>query len=475
MRREHSEQGAWAREEFGHAELGDSRRTRRLLQMVTRAAQRPAGTVTAVFSKGRERQGAYDFLESKYVNAASLSFAAGRAAAERAARLGFAFVAIDGTSLGLTDQLEAKGFGSVGNLDKGGRGLKVINALGLTPEGIPLGMFSQIWWARRNAKKRTKQEKKNDARRRDAADKETGHWLEAIDEAASRAEHAGAALWFLLDREADGQDVLSKLAATGHRFTVRGSWNRRLDAGEQSPKYLRDVIEKTARKGDYFLNVAASPTRSARCAQMVVRWQRVTLRLLDPKTRTIRLLPVNAVLTREQGTCPVGEEPLDWLLLTNNPVSTLEDARDVIDGYAKRWRVEDLHKAWKTGACNVEQTQLRTMRSVTVWATILASVAVRIERLKLLSRTEPELPATVELSMPEIGALILLKRENKKRNEVIPDAIPSIGQATVWIAELGGYTGKSSGGPPGSITIRRGLEQLQVAARVYAALAPPQK
>src|SRR5690606_40569646 len=84
MRREHSEQGAWASEEFGHTELGDSRRTRRLLQMVTRAAQRPAGTVTAVFSKGRERQGAYDFLESKYVNAASLSFAAGRAAAERA-------------------------------------------------------------------------------------------------------------------------------------------------------------------------------------------------------------------------------------------------------------------------------------------------------------------------------------------------------------------------------------------------------
>jgi len=38
------------------------------------------------------------------------------------------------------------------------------------------------------------------------------------------------------------------------------------------------------------------------------------------------------------------------------------------------------------------------------------------------------------------------------------------------LAELGGYTGKSSGGPPGTITISRGLAKVRAAADAIAAL-----
>jgi hypothetical protein len=161
---------------------------------------------------------------------------------------------------------------------------------------------------------------------------------------------------------------------------------------------------------------------------------------------------------------------LDWLLFTSHEVRSLRDAREVIFGYALRWRIESFHKTWKTGACDVEQNQLRSPRSATVWATILAAVAARIERLKLLSRSEPEQPASIELDPYEIRALILLKREMKKRTENIPDSMPTIHDATLWIAELGGYTGRSSGGPPGSITIRRGLESLKPAAKLLRQL-----
>lgn len=475
MRQDNSEQAAWANDEFGHAELGDSRRTLRVLNMATRAAQRPAGKITDVFTKDKERQGAYDLLESVRVDARSLSLAAGQAAARRASRESYAFVAIDGSSIAPTDEKGGKGFGSVGSLTKGGRGLKVINALGISPDGVPLGMFAQVWWVRKNAQKRTKQEKKNHARRRNADEKETRCWLEAIDDAVSRATQTKAALWFLIDREADGRDVLLKLAGTKHRFTVRSSWNRRLETDDDDPQYLRGSLEREAPKGEYFLNVAAGPSRSARLARMVVSWQSVTLRLHKGNGGACSPLRVNIVRAHEEGTCPDGEKPLDWHLITNSTVSTFDDAQQVIDGYTQRWRIEDFHKTWKSGACKVEETQLRTVRAVTSWATILASVAVRIERLKLLSRTKPEQPASVEFSEAEIRALILLKRDQKKRNEVIPDSVPSIEEATRWVAELGGYTGKSSGGPPGSITIRRGLERLEIGARVYAALAAPQK
>jgi len=38
-------------------------------------------------------------------------------------------------------------------------------------------------------------------------------------------------------------------------------------------------------------------------------------------------------------------------LWTNYPVATFEDATLVIENYAKRWRIEDFHKTWKSGAC----------------------------------------------------------------------------------------------------------------------------
>jgi hypothetical protein len=99
----------------------------------------------------------------------------------------------------------------------------------------------------------------------------------------------------------------------------------------------------------------------------------------------------------------------------------MADAKAVLYGYTQRWRVEELHKTWKSGACNVEQTQLRTAHAVKVWATILAAVAARIERLKSLARTTPEQPANVELSSHEIKALVLLKRRQKKRHEIVSD------------------------------------------------------
>lgn len=182
-------------------------------------------------------------------------------------------------------------------------------------------------------------------------------------------------------------------------------------------------------------------------------------------------LTVNVVEAREVGPIPSGEEPIHWRLFTNQSIETEDDVRRVLSGYGKRWRIEDLHKTWKSGACNVEDTQLRSTVRVIKWAILMVATAARIERIKHLARTEPSLPASVEFEPDEIEATILMKREYKKRTERIPSSMPTIAQITLWLAELGGYMGpKSSGGPPGSITIRRGLDFVLPAAAVIAHL-----
>jgi hypothetical protein len=179
---------------------------------------------------------------------------------------------------------------------------------------------------------------------------------------------------------------------------------------------------------------------------------------------------MNAVLVRESRTVPKGEEPLEWVLLTNHSISTKEDIEQVVFGYTLRWRIEDFHKAWKSGCCNVEETQLHSTSAVIRWATLLAAVAVRVERLKHQARSSPDEPAANHLNKHELEALRLMRKEYGPRSEQQPESL-TIGLAVRWIAELGGYTGKSSGGPPGSITIRRGLEWLNPAAQVLRLIA----
>jgi hypothetical protein len=108
-------------------------------------------------------------------------------------------------------------------------------------------------------------------------------------------------------------------------------------------------------------------------------------------------------------TTPSGEKLLDWLLFTNAKVVNLADAMDVVTRLLAAL-AQDFHKTWKSGARDVASSQLRSAHAIVAWATILAAAAVRVERLKKLSRTDPGRTAGVELSHAQKRALIILKR-----------------------------------------------------------------
>ena len=464
-----SETEAWALDQFGKAALGDARRTARLVEVAARAAERPSGKLSEVFESARELDAAYDFVEREQTKVQALQSAVGKATAERCTGDLYVSVPVDGSSLQLTDAAGEKDFGSIGTADRGARGLKVISALAVGADGVPIGLLAQTWWARPVPVPRSAKERRRLRTRKRVDEKETRHWLETIEQAAEQLNAVGARGWFQLDREADAWPTLLTLEVTGHRFTVRSAWDRLVGAGGHDKQYLRARLAATKPIGTFDLDVPASSGRSARRAHMVMHAAQATLQLRDRRTDRMRRLTIYAVWVYEQGTTPCGEKPLEWRLLTNAPIVT-SDARIVVLGYSSRWRIEEFHKTWKTGGCNVEMLQLRSRNAVIRWATILAVVATRIERLKRLARAEVQRPATDELTEIEVEVLIALKRRRKKRTERMPDGMPTIAQAVGWIADIGGYTGKSSGGPPGAITIGRGLERLRQAVEGVLAM-----
>lgn len=462
----------WAVEEFGRVQLGDLRRNERLVLIGRRAAETPSGYVSEVFGSKAERQGAYDFLESEKTSYEPIGDAVGAAAAYRSVGHRYAVVPVDHCSLSLLEKIHdpkrEKNFGAVGCSQSGVRGIHAVTALALTPSGVPLGVAALRCWSRSLAPHGRNRSERSHAR---LDETELGHWAQVVSKAQAQfAEHAPSVTpWFQLDRGGDGWRLMRFLRDGGYHFTVRARANRCVldEHGEQ--RRALDILRTSKVQGILHVDVPAREERAARRARLRVRAAPVTLAMRNPGAWRFVLMHVWAVWVREEGTTPKREAPIDWLLWTRETAATFDAAVRVVRTYALRWRIEDFHKTWKSGACDVERMHLYRVERAAKWATVLAAVAARIERMKHLAREEPDLPASVELHPYEIRALVLLKRRQKARNEEVPDS-PTIGQAVRWTADLGGYTGQRSAGPPGSKTIGRGLEKVCTAAALLEAM-----
>lgn len=449
----------WAHQTFAMTPLGDIRRSRRLVAMATSTARRPSGKVSEVFDRTHEREGAYDFLENDAIKASDIAEMLFAATVEQAKAEPLAYVVVDGTSLTLTDAKASKGFGPVGSPNRPARGLQVMNALGVSRHGVPLGLVDQLFWARPPLVRRTRAEAAKRNARRPFEDKEAANFVLAAQNAVKRLARAAVNAWVIIDREADNRDILLGLAESECLYTVRSRWDRPTLGGDglRQPN-LRQTMREQPLLGTYSIDIGRTGRRAARTATVTVRARLVELHFRKRGHKPQESLRVWAVWLQERTTHP---DPLDWLLFTNVPVTNAEQAERIVESYRTRWRVEEFHRTWKQGECNVEDAQLRSMNAMVKWATIHAAVATRIERLKYLSRNKPDEPATLELDEDEIEALKLDQRRRApgaKKARGLPE-MPTIGEATRWIAELGGWIGPSNG-PPGAVTIARGMRRL---------------
>lgn len=443
----------WAASEFGHAALADRRRTDRLVAMASHLATHPAGRITAAFAEPASREAAYRFIENDQISSSAIGEAMHRAAARRAAAYPSVVVPIDGVAFAVAHR--GGGFGPLCTKYQA-KGAHAMSALALTPEGIPVGILGQVFWTRSTAKSPEYNRDK-----RPISQRESGHWLTVLSQATHALQRDAPTTkpWFQLDRGGDCAEVLLHALALGGDVTVRACYDRLVTGGKLWAKAASGVY-----LGNYRLWVD-KPGAVRRRAIIDVRARTMELHLRPgPLARgAMQQVMMWVVEARERGS---HRDRVLWRLLTTKPAQTFEQAYQVIAAYTRRWRIEELHLAWKSGACGIEQSWLRTKDRFFKWATITVAVAVRLERIKLLSRTEPDLSALDEFSRDEIDAAITLRRPKG----VVLGATPTLGEITRWVADIGGYTGKSSGGPPGIRVLTRGFDRVESAALAISRL-----
>ena len=96
-------------------------------------------------------------------------------------------------------------------------------------------------------------------------------------------------------------------------------------------------------------------------------------------------LPMYVVYVSEVSPPPRGEKPIDWMLLTNEPVHNSEDAWRVVGWYERRWVIEEYHKAMKTG-CRIEDLQFTAVERLQPANALLLAVALTLLNLRDASR-----------------------------------------------------------------------------------------
>jgi hypothetical protein len=414
-----------------------------------------------VISGSAEREGAFRWLENESVDVGEVARSSHEATAARCGAHPWVYVAVDQSNLSVTDRQHKKGLGKPSNRHaRKTRGLEVMSALAISPAGVPLGVLGQQWWLRSDDQSPT-----FSADRRAPAQRESELWRSTMQQCEERLKGLQTA-WYQMDRGADYWRVLEFAQEQSLLITVRAAHDRRL---VESDKHLWATVLEKKVAGYHRVQLPArreaNGTRVAqRAAKLAVRYARVTLQLTTYAREPLEI-EVTAVHVRERRA--ERNRRVEWMLLTTAPVTKLADVKHVVSGYAQRWKIESFHRCWKSGGCNVQASQLRSPGALKRWATILAAVAARAERLKQLARSQPEEPAESEFSRAEIDAAIVLSNTRKFQ----PGAAMTLAQAVTLVAEAGGYTGKSSGGPPGSTTIRRGLDKVETGARVAEMLA----
>jgi hypothetical protein len=438
----------WAQDEFGFAELGDTRRNKRLVFMAANLASNPSGTLPEAFGNWAELKAAYRFFNQRGVTFDNI-VAAHIERTRQSCREPGEYLLIEDSTLLDYSKRTAEDLGFIG--DGTGRGFELHTALAVRveawnleqrPESVVMGLFGQQC---ARPRRRPKGESYAARLRRP---RRSQRWALALKQAGRPPEDCQ---WiYIADRESDFYEPMDICRKHGVDFIIRGFQDRRLADGKT---HLDAALQARPVMGRTTVEVPRRDDQPKRMAIVEIRSVRVDFDgPWRPGGWQKPLYGVGVVEVREVDPPQEVSEPLHWILLSSMPCETWVEVQRIIGRYMARWGIEEYHKALKTGT-RVEDSQMERADRLEPLIGVLAIVAVRLLSTKFLARTRPESCEAAESFGPQA-----LKVLEKKCG--IPKGGWTNRNLLVAIAKLGGFIGRKSDGMPGWQTIWRGWQRL---------------
>jgi Transposase DNA-binding len=136
----------WAVHEFADADLGDVRRTKRLVELAQVLAQHPTAALPAACGDGAMLKAAYRFFSHDAIAPPDFLSSHIESTYSRLDKVPWVLAVQDTTEVNWTGHRATKGLGPLGHTAC--QGLHVHSPLAFTPERVPLGLLAQHVWAR---------------------------------------------------------------------------------------------------------------------------------------------------------------------------------------------------------------------------------------------------------------------------------------------------------------------------------------
>jgi hypothetical protein len=447
-------------DELAAGDLGDDRLNDRRNRLLAVLERQPDAAFPQVCADDAEVEALYRFLRNRRVTLEALLAPHVVATQRRCAALGEVLVIHDTTDMVFAGETPRAGLARLG---PGRHGFWLHTALAVSADGLraPLGVVSLMPFVRKmrpTGTRRTWHERRTDP------DKESRVWGDSVTAARGRL-GADVTPIHVMDRGADSYELFADLVTHGDRFVVRLAQDRSVVTDDGLAATLTVLVPPTA-LCTREITIARRPMgnrpqRSQR--RHPAREERVAT--LQIAARTVELqrpqglsaarppsLPVHVVYVWEAAP-PAGEDPIQWRLVTTEPIDTAEQVQQIVDWYRARWMVEEFFKALKTG-CAYEKRQLESLSTLLVALALLAPIAWHLLLLRHVAHAAPTAAPTAVLSARQITLL-----------RAIP-AGRTVGHAAtatdilLAIARLGGHLRQN--GPPGWLVLGRGLQQLLV-------------
>jgi Transposase DNA-binding/Transposase DDE domain len=448
--------------EMSGAEFGDARLSRRLTRIVEAVQSAPDQSFPSLFDDG-QLEGAYRFYNNKAVTPGAILRPHVTATTARMAAERVVLVVHDTSTMSFDPDGARRGLGRVRSA---GQAFFAHVSLALSGDGtrMPLGVVAFSHYVRTG-------EQKKKVRAKDNRDNERARWGQQVTTVAALGVDRSR-LVHVMDREADDFALFAQLVSAGDRFVIRVAQDRRLADNAEGFRKLAQAVTQihsiAEREVPLSRRPAASrspqqrrihPVREGRLAKLAFGATTVVLRRPSTQPKTLpEALSVNVVRVWEVDV-PKGEAPVEWVLLTTEPIASVDQLLQVVDWYRARWVIEEFFKALKTG-CAYDTRQLETLAGlVNVLATFLP-VAWRLLLIRTQARIAPEATATTVLPKAMLAVLRVFTRIKLPPKPTARDAL-------LAIAALGGH--QKNNGDPGWITLARGYEKLRTLTEGAAA------
>ena len=259
-------------------------------------------------------------------------------------------------------------------------------------------------------------------------------------------------LTYIADREGDIYDLFVEAPCPdqGADWLIRVQHSDRLLSDGRK---LRAALEAAPVLTEIRFDRPAAKGRKARTIHQQLKVVRVTLKAPARPDRSLVDVTVTALLATEPNP-PAGKDALEWVLLTNLPVETPEQASEKLLWYLCRWQVEIYFKVLKSG-CRIEELQLETRERLEPALAFYMIIAWRVLYLTMLGRECPEMPCDTVFADEEWKAAYLVTQRKPP-----PAQPPSLDTMVRMVASLGGFLNRKSDGFPGPKTLWIGLQRI---------------